>query len=347
MASAPATADKEKKEDYRKLTGAQKAAIILMSIDEENSTKILNSMSDEEIKELSNTMASLGTVSAETVERLFVDFVESMSSSGVVVGTFDSTERLLMKALGKDRVDSIMEDIRGPAGRTTWDKLGNVNEEILATFLKNEYPQTIALVLSKIKAEHAARVLSVFPEELTLEVIMRMLGMEAVKKEVLDGVEKTLRLEFMNNLAKTQRRDTHEIMAEIFNNFDRNTESKFMGVLEQKNAEAAERIRALMFTFEDLKKVDPSGMQTLLRNVPKEKLSIAMKGASEVIKELFFKSMSERAAKLLREDMEVLGPVRLKDVDEAQMSIVQVAKDLAAKGEIVIAGDSGGDQLVY
>lgn len=345
MAAVPATT--EKKEDYRKLTGAQKAAIILMSIDEDNSTKILTSMSDEEIKELSNTMASLGTVSAETVERLFVDFVESMSSSGVVVGTFDSTERLLMKALGKDRVDSIMEDIRGPAGRTTWDKLGNVNEEILATFLKNEYPQTIALVLSKIKAEHAARVLSVFPEDLSLEVITRMLGMEAVKKEVLDGVEKTLRLEFMNNLAKTQRRDTHEIMAEIFNNFDRNTEAKFMGVLEQKNAEAAERIRALMFTFEDLKKVDPSGMQTLLRNVPKEKLGIAMKGASETIKELFFKSMSERAAKLLREDMEALGPVRLKDVDEAQMLIVQAAKDLSAKGEIVIAGDSGEDQLVY
>jgi flagellar motor switch protein FliG len=337
----------ERKEDYRKLTGMQKAAIILMSIDEENSTKVLNSMNDDEIKELSNTMSSLGTVSSETVERLFVDFVESMSSSGVVVGTFDSTERLLMKALGKDRVDNIMEDIRGPAGRTTWDKLGNVNEEVLAAFLKNEYPQTIALVLSKIKPEHAARVLSVFPEELSLEVINRMLGMEAVKKEVLDGIEKTLKLEFMNNLAKTQRRDTHEIMAEIFNNFDRNTEAKFMGILEQKNAESAERIRALMFTFEDLKKVDPSGMQTLLRNVPKEKLGIAMKGASETIKDLFFKSMSERAAKLLKEEMESLGPVRLKDVDEAQMTIVQVAKDLAAKGEIVIAGDSGEDQLVY
>lgn len=337
----------ERKEDYRKLTGMQKAAIILMSIDEENSTKILNSMNDDEIKELSNTMSSLGTVGSETVERLFVDFVESMSSSGVVVGTFDSTERLLMKALGKDRVDNIMEDIRGPAGRTTWDKLGNVNEEVLAAFLKNEYPQTIALVLSKIKPEHAARVLSVFPEELSLEVINRMLGMEAVKKEVLDGIEKTLKLEFMNNLAKTQRRDTHEIMAEIFNNFDRNTEAKFMGILEQKNAESAERIRALMFTFEDLKKVDPSGMQTLLRNVPKEKLGIAMKGASETIKDLFFKSMSERAAKLLKEEMESLGPVRLKDVDEAQMTIVQVAKDLAAKGEIVIAGDSGEDQLVY
>jgi flagellar motor switch protein FliG len=335
------------KEEYRKLSGAQKAAIILMSIDEENATKILNSMSDEEIKEISNTMSSLGTVRSDVVERLYVDFVENMSSSGVVVGTFDSTERLLLKALGKDRVDNIMEDIRGPAGRTTWDKLGNVNEEVLATFLKNEYPQTIAVVLSKIKAEHAARVLATFPEDLTLEVIMRMLNMESVKKDVLDGIEKTLRLEFMNNLAKTQRRDTHEIMAEIFNNFDRNTESKYMSVLEQKNQESAERIRALMFTFEDLKKVDPSGMQTLMRNVPKEKLGVAMKGASEAIKELFFKSMSERAAKLLKDDMEALGPVRLKDVDEAQMAIVQVAKELAAKGEIIIAGDSGGDQLVY
>lgn len=343
MASVPV----DQRDDYRKLTGAQKAAILMMSIDEENATKMFNMMSDEEIKEISNTMASLGTVSAEIAERLFLEYVESMSSSGVVVGTFDSTERLLMKALGKDRVDSIMEDIRGPAGRTTWDKLGNVNEEILATFLKNEYPQTIALVLSKIKADHAARVLAVFPEELSVEVIMRMLGMESVKKEVLDGVEKTLRLEFMSNLAKTQRRDTHEIMAEIFNNFDRNTEAKFMGVLEQKNAPSAERIRALMFTFEDLKKIDPNGIQALLRGVPKDKLAIAMKGASEAIKELFFKNMSERASKLLREDMEAMGPVRLKDVDEAQMAIVQVAKDLAAKGEIVIAGDSGDDQLVY
>jgi flagellar motor switch protein FliG len=335
------------KEDYRKLTGAQKTAIIMMSIDEENATKLFGLLSDEEIKEISNTMATLGTVSAETVERLFVDFVESMSNSGVVIGNFDSTERLLMKALGKDRVDSIMEDIRGPAGRTTWDKLGNVNEEILATFLKNEYPQTIALVLSKIKADHAARVLSVFPEELATDVILRMLGMEAVRKEVLDGVEKTLRLEFMSNLAKTQRRDTHEVMADIFNNFDRNTESKFMGMLEQKNGEAAERIRALMFTFEDLKKIDANGVQALLRVVPKDKLAIAMKGASEAIKDLFFKNMSERASKLLREDMEAMGPVRLKDVDEAQMAVVQVAKDLAAKGEIVIAGDTGEDQLVY
>ena len=345
MSTVPAKSDG--KDDYRKLSGAQKAAIIMMAMDEENATKILSTMNDDEIKEISNTMSSLGTVSSETVERLFLDFVEGMSSSGIVVGTFDSTERLLMKALGKDRVDGIMEDIRGPAGRTTWDKLGNVNEEILAAYLKNEYPQTVALVLSKIKADHAARVLSVLPEEMAMEVILRMLGMEAVKKEVLDGVEKTLRVEFMSNLAKAQRRDTHEVMADIFNNFDRNTESKFMGLLEQKSSPSAERIRALMFTFEDLQKVDPSGFQALMRAVPREKLPVALKGASETIKGLFLGAMSERAAKLLKEDMEVLGPIRLKDVDEAQMAIVAIAKDLAAKGELVIAGDSGEDQLVY
>ncbi len=335
------------KDDYRKLTGAQKTAILLMSVGEENATKLFSMMDDEEIKEVSNTMASLGQVSSETVERLFMEFVEMMSASGVVIGTYDTTERLLLKALGKERVDSIMEDIRGPAGRTTWDKLGNVSEEILATYLKNEYPQTIALVLSKIKSDHAARVLTVMPEELTLEVIMRMLTMESVKKDVLDGIEKTLRVEFMSNLAKTQRRDSHEMMADIFNNFDRATEQKYMAILEERNRESAERIRALMFTFEDLSKVDPSGVQTLLRAIDKDKLAIALKGASETIKDLFFSNMSERASKILREDMEAMGPVRLKDVDEAQMYVVQTAKDLAAKGEIIIADASGEDQLVY
>jgi flagellar motor switch protein FliG len=225
--------------------------------------------------------------------------------------------------------------------------LGNVSEEVLATYLKNEYPQTIALVLSRLKSDHTARVLTALPNDLALDVITRMLSMEAVKKEVLDTVEKTLRVEFMNNLAKTQRRDSHEMMAEIFNNFNRETESKFMASLEAWNSESAERIRALMFTFEDLIKIDPSGIQTVLRVIDKDKLAMAMKGASEEIKDLFFSNMSERASKILREDMEAMGPARLKDVDEAQMYIVATAKDLSAKGEIMIADANGDDQLVY
>ena len=176
---------------------------------------------------------------------------------------------------------------------------------------------------------------------------MRMLRMESVQKEVLDDVERTLRNEFMSNLARTQRRDSHEMMAEIFNNLDRNTENRFMTLLEERNRDSAERIKALMFTFEDLQKLDPQGVQTLLRAVDKDKLGIALKGSSEQLRELFFNNMSERAAKILREDMAAMGPVRLRDVDEAQMEMVNLAKDLATKGEIVISEGKGEDELVY
>jgi len=335
------------KDDYRKLTGTQKVAIFLLSLGEENSAKVFSMMEDDEIREISGVMATLGEISSETVERLYIEFAEQMSASGAVVGTFDSAERFLVKALGKERVDGIMEDIRGPAGKTTWDKLGNVSEDVLAAFLKNEYPQTIALVLSKIRPDHAAKVIKVFPEDLSLEVILRMLTMDTVRKEVLEGVEKTLRMEFMSNLARTQKRDTFEIMADIFNNFDRSTEARFMKILEARDAESAERIRALMFTFEDLRKIDTAGIQTLMRGIDKDKLAVALKGASEIIKNLFFDNMSERAAKIMKEDMEAKGPVRIKEVDEAQMIIVNYAKDLAAKGEITITEAGGKDQMVY
>ena len=333
--------------DYRKLSGGDKAAILLMSISEDNATKIMQLMEPDEIKEISYTMSNLGIVSPDLVERLFVEFAETLSGGSTVTGGYNATEKMLTKILGKDKVAGIMEEIRGPAGRTTWDKLGNVSEEVLANYLKNEYPQTIALVLSKIKPDHAAKVIAVFPEELAQETIQRMLSMDSVKKEVLERVEATLRLEFMSNLAKTHRQDSHEMMAEIFNNFDRNTESKFMGYLEQFNPDAAERIRNLMFTFDDLAKIDPAGIQVVLRGVDKDKIAIALKGASDKVKELFFGNMSERALKILKEDMENMGPVRLRDVDEAQMAIVTVAKDLAAKGEIVISDDGAEDQLVY
>jgi len=338
---------KEQKSEFQKMTGVQKAAMFLMAIGETNAIKLFAMMEDDEIRELSNTMSTLGQVNSELIERLFHEFAEGVSASGAVVGTYDSTERLLVKALGKGRVDSIMEEIRGPAGRTTWDKLNNVSEEILANFLKNEYPQTIAVVLSKIKSEHAAKVLMNLPEELSVEVMMRMLSMESVKKEVMEGIEKTLRMEFMSNLAKRQTRDSHELIAEIFNNFDRNAEGKFMTKLEERSAESAERVRALMFTFEDLAKIDGAGIQTLLRGVNKDKLPIALKGASDKIKDLFFSNMSERASKILKEDMASMGPVRIKDVDEAQMHVVSVAKDLQTKGEIIIASENAEEQLIY
>ncbi len=333
--------------DFRQLKGSDKAAILMLALGEEHSSKLWPLLDDEEIKEISQNMANLGSVNSEVVEKLFLEFVNNFSSTGSLSGTFDSTERLLMKALPSDRVTQIMEEIRGPAGRTMWDKLANVNENVLANYLKNEYPQTVAVVLSKIRPEHAARVLAALPEEFSMEVVMRMLRMEAVQKEVLDKVEQTLRTEFMSNLARTNRRDSHEMMAEIFNSLDRNTEARFLAALEERSRDAAERIKALMFTFEDLIKLDPSGVQALLKAVEKDKLGLALKGASETLRDLFFSNMSERASKLLREEMESMGPVRLKDVDEAQMIMVNTAKELAAKGEIMLADNKGDDELIY
>ena len=335
------------REDYRSLNGTEKAAILLLSLGEDHVTRMFELMDDDEIRELSSTMASLGTVSATLVERLFMEFAEKISSTGSLVGTYDSTERLLGRVLGGDRVGQIMEEIRGPAGRTMWDKLANVNELVLANYLKNEYPQTVAVVLSKIKPDNAARVLACLPESFAMEVIMRMLRMEAVQKEVIDDVERTLRNEFMSNLARSQGRDAHEVMAEIFNNLDRSTEDRFISMLEDRNRDAADRIKQLMFTFEDLAKVDSAGIQTLLRSVDKDKLGIALKGSSEIVRELFFNNMSERAAKILREDMNAMGPVRLRDVEEAQVEMVLVAKDLASRGEINISDGDAEDELVY
>jgi flagellar motor switch protein FliG len=333
-------------DDSKKLSGTEKAAVVLLALGEDH-VSLWQALDEEEIKEISQAMSSLGTVTSQVVEDLLVEFVSGMSNSGTIMGSFEQTQRLLNNFLPPEKVDALMEEIRGPAGRTMWDKLGNVNEAVLANYLKNEYPQTVAVVLSKVKPDHASRVLASLPEDFALECVQRMLRMEPVQREILDKIEQTLRVEFMSNLARTSKRDSHELMAEIFNNFDRQTESRFITALEERNRESAERIRALMFVFEDLSKLDPGGVQTLLRAVEKDSLGLALKGASDSLRDMFMSNMSERAAKIMRDDMESMGPVRLKDVDQAQMAMVQIAKDLAAKGEIMLAGQGGDDELIY
>ncbi|GBD43058.1 Flagellar motor switch protein FliG [bacterium HR40] len=329
-----------------KLTGPEKAAILLLAASEQHVAKIMGMLDLEEIKEISQTMSVLGKVESSVVERVIREFAESLSNMGGVIGSFEVTEKLLRSVLDPETVESIMEEIRGPAGRTVWEKLGNVNENVLASYLKNEYPQTVAVVLSRIDPAHAARVLSGLPEDFAIEVVMRMLHMEVVRKEILADVERTLRTEFMTNLARTSRRDNYEVMAEIFNYLDKATEEKFMLALEERNREAADRIKSLMFTFEDLARLDSSGIQTLIRNAGNDRIAVALKGASEKLRELFFANMSERAAKILREEMAAMGPVRLRDVEEAQLFLVNMAKELAAAGEIMLL-DGKDDELVY
>ncbi|MBV8399026.1 MAG: flagellar motor switch protein FliG, partial [Acetobacteraceae bacterium] len=190
------------------------------------------------------------------------------------------------------------------------------------------------------------RVLSILPESFAMEVVMRMLRMESVQKDVLDGVERTLRAEFMSNLSRSSHRDAYAVMATIFNSLDRQSEMRFIAALEERNREAAECIKSLMFTFDDLARLTPTAIQLLLRSVEKDKLPLALKGGSEKIRDLFLSNMTERAAKMLKDEIDLLGPVKLRDVDEAQAAIVQQAKELAAQGQIDIA-ESKDEELVY
>jgi flagellar motor switch protein FliG len=341
-----APAPVEQKMDLSRYSGAQKAAIILLCLGEEAKT-LWSLLDEDEIKEVSQTMSALGVVPSAAVEAIVIEFVQKLSTSGSIMGSYEQTQRMLNAFLPKEKVESLMEEIRGPAGRNIWDKLANVNETVLAAYLKNEYPQTVAVVLSKVRPEHAAKVLAELPEEFAAECIARMLAMEPVQRDILEKIETTLRTEFMSNLARTSKRDSHEMMAEIFNNFDRQTESRFMSALEDKARESADRIRALMFVFEDLNKLDTGGVQTLLRSVDKSDLAIGLKGASDTLRTLFFSNMSERGAKLLRDEMASMGPVRLKDVEAAQTRMVAVAKDLAARGEIILAEGKAEDELIY
>jgi len=318
------------------LSGAQKAAVLILALGEERGAKLFEALHEDEIREISAAMSQLGRITSEAVETVCREFTEQLGG-GALTGNLESTERLLLKLLPRDKASFILEEIRGPAGRTMWDKLANVNEAVLAAYLRNEYPQTIAVILSRVKADHAARVLALLPEGIAVDVVLRMLRMDAVPRDVMDGVEKTLRSEFMASLSRSARRDAHEVMADIFNNLDRRSEQRFMAALETRNQEAAERIKALMFTFDDLARLAPQAMQMLLRAAPKDRLPVALKGASQAIRALVFSNLPERAAKMLREDVEALGPVRVRDVEEAQVAIVSIAKDLAQRGEIYIA----------
>jgi flagellar motor switch protein FliG len=329
------------------LKGVEKAALLLLAVSEETAGKVFAGLEEDEIKELSQVMASLGTVDSEVLEKLVKEFYSEINVATSFVGNMRNTEKLLRKVMGQERVEVILEEIRGPAGKNIWDKMANINEEILVNYLKNEYPQTAALILSRLDPKQSAKVLSLFSEDFAFEVMKRMLTMDSVKKEVLERVEKTLRSEFISTLTKTQKYDNNQIMAEIFNSFDRNSESKFMEMLEDYDNEMADNVKGLMFVFNDIRKLDAPSIQSVLKLADKNKLALALKGANEDIRKLFLDNMSQRAAKILAEEIESMGPVKLKDVDEAQAEIINIIKELMAKGDIEISEGGENDQIIY
>lgn len=332
--------------ELKKYSGPQRAAALLLVLGREHGAPIWEQLTVDEVKELSGAMAQLGRLPSGVVEHLLVQFSSEVSSMASLHGSYETTERLLGGILPGDKVREIMEDIRGPSGRTMWDKLSNVGEGVLASYLKNEYPQTVAVILSKLKPDHAARVLAELPRPFGVDVVTRMLRMDTVQKDVIQEVEQTLKSEFMSNLARSQRRDPHESMAEVFNAMDRATEEAMLGALDEKVPESAERIRALMFTFEDLMNLLPAAIQAIVKNADKRMMALALKGAPQEMRQVFFGGMTERAANLMREDMANMGPVRARDCEEAQSGLVRLAKTLADKGEIVLVDPKSDDAVI-
>jgi flagellar motor switch protein FliG len=329
------------------LTGPQRAAVILLALGPEYGKPIWTSLDQDEIRVVTHAMVQLGSIEADTVEQLILDFVSSLSSIGAVSGTFDRTAQLLLQILPAKQVEALMEEIKGSASHSMWQRLAHIDPEILANYLRNEYPQTVAVILSRIRADHAARVLAILPDEFAIDVVNRMLKLENVQKEALAHIEETLKSEFVTTVSHTSRRNAHKAMAEVFNALDRHTEARFLSALDQMNRDAAKKIRALMFTFEDLAKLDPGSIQTLMRQVDRETLSRGLKGAPESIRSFFFSNMSSRAAKNLQDEMASLGPIRLKDADEAQNRMVNLAKEMADRGEILISKNRAEEELVY
>ncbi|MCR5869342.1 MULTISPECIES: flagellar motor switch protein FliG [unclassified Sphingomonas] len=332
--------------EFKRLNMRERAAALMLALGQEHGAPIWEQLSIDEVKELSQSMSQLGRIPSNLVEHLLNQFQAEMSSMTSCHGSYETTERLLNSVLDSDRVKEIMEDIRGPSGRTMWDKLSNVNEGVLAGYLRNEYPQTIAVILSKLKSDHAARVLGALPRDIAVDVVQRMLRMETVQKEVLAQVEATLKTEFMANFARAQRRDPHEAMAEIFNAMDRSTEESMLSALDGRSPDSADRIRSLMFTFEDLGGLLPASIAVIVRQADKRQMALALKGAPENIRSLFFSTMTERSAKLLREDMSSMGPVRARDCEEAQTALVRLAKNLADMGEIVLVDPKSDDTMI-
>jgi flagellar motor switch protein FliG len=331
----------------QRLTGAQRAATLLMLLGEEHGRPIWAELSDGEIKQVCLAMADLGSVRPETITRIMADFIADLDGIGVVTGDTARAEELLSKIFPADRVAAIMAEVRGSSeGRQVWRRLAGVPPEILASFLRDEYPQTVAVILSRMSSEHGGRVLALLPDELAVDVVDRMLRLQAVRPEAIENIEEMLHVEFLAKGPVRLGRDPYEVMADRFNVFDRPTEARFLAALGTRNREAAQRVREKMFTFDDVLKLDAASIQTVMRQINKDVLARALKGSSEEARAFFLANMSSRAGKNLVDDIEAMGPIRMKDVDDAQGKIVALAKELADKGEIQINKGRGEEDLV-
>ncbi|MEM9809896.1 MAG: flagellar motor switch protein FliG [Pseudomonadota bacterium] len=330
------------------LSGPEKVAVMLLTLGEDQAGPLLERMDDSEVRIITRSMATLGSITGEVLEELIRRFTEQFSQGGSVIGSADSTERMLRSFLPADRVVDIMNYIRGPAGSTTWEKISMVDNAMLAKYLNGEHPQTIAVVLSKIDPDQAAHVLSNLPEKMVPDVMKRMISMNSVTKEVLADIEEMLQRDLMLNYQSSQETNNLSHMAEIFNRTESERSDQLLQGLREDHEEEVYQIKQLMFTFDDLMELDPHSLRTVIRSCESDTLTYALKGCDADTRTKILSNLSERARAILMDNMDTLGPVLMRDVEAAKATMVRKAKELAEANVIIIErGGDSGNQMVY
>ncbi len=330
-----------------RLSGVEKAAVIMSILEKDQREKLFDLMDEKEVRSVSYAMLSIPKVTTKIIQVLINEFLTKIATADAEMKMLDNMEGLLNKILDKEKVTEIMAQVRGSETSTLWIKLEAINDDILADYLRTEYPQISALVISKLSPDKSARILSYFEEELACDLIMRILNMKSVQKQVLVDIERSLKAELMADTSGTKDDESYRRVAEIFNYLDKGVDKKLLSNLETKDKEKADTIKSLMFTFDDIKKLQQDHIRLIIKSLNRPKMVLALKGTTDDMRELFFSNMPERAARLMKEELEDMGAVRVRSVEEAQNYIVGVAKELAEKGDIVIGKPKPGDELIF
>lgn len=331
-----------------KQTGYEKAAILLLSLGEDVASEVMKKLEPKELKIIGNYLSKNSKPELNNVKAIVKEFCDvSKSPESLLFGGEEYLRSVLTKAMGQDKADKIIEnfDISGE-GRGL-DSLKWIDPRSLTNLIRGEHPQTIALILAHLDSDHAGQVVTMLPEGVRADVIFRMATIERVSPLIIKEIEEVLtkQLQVSGNVVNKKLGGT-EAVASILNNMDRTTESAILTNIEQNYPDLADKIKQMMFVFEDLNKVDDRGIQEILKEVSKEDLMLALKGAGEELKAKFLKNMSSRAAQGIKEDMEARGPVKLSDVEKSQQAILKISKRLEEEGKIVLGGKGSEEVLI-
>lgn len=339
---------KGRKEGGEALTGPEKAAVFLLTVGEEFASQVFQRLDPEDIKQVGRQMARIDKVDKEDLTALVNEFKADTGDTDIFLSGNEMLEGALKRALSSDKASEILEEIRSDWKLTLFQKARKLEPKVLVNFLRNEHPQTVALVLSVLEPVQSAQILMEFNEDVQVEVMMRMAELDKVSPEILVDVDRVLQDELLSvEGMEGQRLGGVEAVAEILNNADRGLEASILEGIEEQRENLADEIRRLMFVFEDLMGVDDRGVQSILKEVSTDDLKLALKLASEELKGKIFGCMSSRAVEMLKEDMEIMGPTRVKDVEAAQQSIIKIAKRLEQEGKIqLMSGGGGEDEFV-